>query len=83
LRVCVNLIPQGPSQEAAIMSVFKKCRQHGQVSDLVLSILVKSLTNEQLSKTVGFQTTSGEISIDQIPFEWKCNVRESKRRTRR
>lgn len=78
LRVCINLIPKGPSLESALEAVVRKCCSHGQVSEAFLRLLENSLARERLE--VLFQRNNainGPINIKDIPSKWTCNVKES------
>ena len=83
LRVVINLIPKGASQQSAIISIFNKCCEHQQVNDLILDILVNSVTREQLETVIGYEVGADRITIDQIPSKWKSNAKVSKRDRRR
>ncbi len=72
LRACLKLIPRGPAQESALVSVFKKCREHGQVTEMVLNLLSRSLPSKQVERIVGIEAgANGYISIENIPNEWR------------
>lgn len=72
LRACLNLIPEGPSQESALLLVFRKCRDHGQVTEMILQILSRALSKQQVETIVGINADpSGNISIDSVPTAWK------------
>ena len=72
LRACLKLIPRGPAQESALVSVFKKCREHGQVTEMVLNLLSRSLPSKQVERIVGTETgANGYISIEIIANEWR------------
>lgn len=83
LRVCLNLIPEGESQSSAIMSVFKKCCEYGQVNQLILDIATKSLDDERLSRIMGLEVVNGRVSLSSLPSQWKCNAKETYNRKRR
>ena len=78
LRVCSHLIPDGPDRISAIISVFSKCREHGQVSDLVLQLLANILNREEMEEHIGplARDIDGKWKLDNIPPEWKRNVKE-------
>jgi pentatricopeptide repeat protein len=79
LKACLNLIPKGPSQESALITVFKKCREHGQVTDMILKLLLRTLTPQQVEKIVG---VNGTISIENIPDDWKFKGNSAKKQVR-
>ena len=83
LRVCLNLIPRGTSQQSAITTVFKKCCEHGQVDDKIFDIMVRSIPEEQLEIILGQDSSKGSFSIDRIPEGWKCNVEDMANKSRR
>ena len=83
LRVVLNLIPKGTSQQSAIISIFRKCCDHGQVNFLILDILIKSVTQEQLDEVIGYNIDKDALTINDIPSEWKSNVKETMRDKRR
>lgn len=83
LRVVLNLIPKGDSQQVAIVSVFNKCCEHGQVNDLILDILMNSVSKDRLSKILGNDDEDRIINLHSIPAEWKVNARVTKRDKRR
>jgi len=80
LRVCLNLIPKGPSQRAALGSIFKKCCEHGQVNDLILDIMRNSVPREEMEEIIGQDLGEGRLTVAKIPHEYKCNAKESVRR---
>ena len=83
LRVCLNLIPAGDSQSSAIMSVFKKCCEYGQVNQLILDIATKSLDDEKLTKVMGFDIVRGRVALDELPSEWRRHATSVGNRKRR
>ena len=85
LRVCINLLPEGEPQELAASSIFKKCCSYGQVDNLVLGLLVRSVSNDKFTELTGCKLNdNGGLDINSLPSEWRCNVQvQVKRKSRR
>lgn len=75
-----NLMPPDEKRAAAIQTVFKKCADDGQVSDLFLRRVQSSLNMDQLITLVGNDVISleGRVDINQIPSKWRRNTSEAK-----
>jgi len=73
IKACTNLIPEGPERDASLASVFEKCCQDGQVSDLVLKNLRDGCSRDFFQKLVG-QIEAGRLDTNELPSEWTKNV---------
>ncbi len=63
--------------------MFRKCCAYGQVNELILDILVNSVTKDQLETVIGHEIGTDRITINDIPLEWKSNAKLTKRDARR
>mmetsp|Transcript_27553 Transcript_27553/g.40806 ORF Transcript_27553/g.40806 Transcript_27553/m.40806 type:complete len:94 (-) Transcript_27553:24-305(-) len=71
-RACINLIPNGPSKVSAATSVFRKCRESGQVTEMILQILERSFSLSEVKDILGENLLgAGRVTFDSIPDAWK------------
>jgi predicted hydrolase (HD superfamily) len=84
LRACSNLIPPGPQRDSSLRSVFEKCQQDGQVSDLVLKTLRDACSRELVLSLIGDKTDAmgknGAIDVKLLPLEWSRGVSTKQQR---
>jgi hypothetical protein len=80
LRACINLIPSGPSQIAAATSVFRKCRESSQVTEMIVLILERPFSHSDLQQILGVDLkTEGASNFDCIPDAWKFKEKPQKK----
>uniref|UniRef100_A0A7S2EBP2 Pentacotripeptide-repeat region of PRORP domain-containing protein n=1 Tax=Ditylum brightwellii TaxID=49249 RepID=A0A7S2EBP2_9STRA len=81
LRVCSNLIPSGDSRASSMGTVFRKCCEDGQVNDLIIRQLQRSLTPDQIRGLVKCDIKNVDtLKPTDLPSSWTCNVQEVKRK---
>lgn len=77
LRVCRRLIPDSDNRKKPLVeSVFRQCCKEGQVGESVLSQIYGAAAPELYIELLGEEYGKGVMTIDDIPPEWTCNVRE-------
>lgn len=71
-----NLLPPSTSRSAAVSSIFKRCRETGQVDGLVIKRLQGALTREEMSQLCpeSLVKSEGRINAESIPTEWRQNL---------
>ncbi len=79
---CRNLVGAGTKRDQLIQSVFEECCQRGLVDvKIILEIRRSSpLLRRQLLDDVNL--ADGIIELDDIPYQWRCNVSSSSTRMR-
>jgi hypothetical protein len=82
LKVCENLMPQSDTRRQLVNIVFKKCSKDGQMGKLVFEELKSILTPEHFEEMIGFSSLDKRKNWKNLPFEWRCNVVEGKKRRR-
>lgn len=81
LKACANLIPIDDEMRRTIIEpVFLQCCRDGQVGDLVLRQLRDAAPEDLYHKLLGsVKKSRSNIKIQDLPVEWRCNVRNKKR----
>lgn len=82
LRACINLIPNGPSKVSAATSVFRKCRESGQVTEMILLILERSFSSSEVHAILGVDLGTDKVTFAGIPDAWKF-IEPSQNKARR
>ena len=77
LACCANLIPSDDKRLriTIIEPVFLKCCRDGQVNELVLNQFRLAAPKSLYNKLLGEIAQKNKVRINDIPPEWKCNVR--------
>ncbi len=92
LRCCANLIDDDHRRITVVEPVFLQCVKDGQVGQIVLNQLRHAAPDELYEKLLGkvIQRSSGtstggrdKVRIEDLPSEWRCNVRNEKWKDRR
>ena len=81
LKACHNLIPsdQELRRRTVIEPVFLQCVKDGQVGEMVLKHLRTAAPKDLFQELVGSVTSQGmTVKIEDLPKEWRCNVREER-----
>jgi hypothetical protein len=78
IKACANLLSDDDDMlRVVIEQAFQQCCKDGQVGEMVLSHLRDAapddLYNELMSKVASSGATT--VNIDDLPPEWRCNVR--------
>jgi Pentatricopeptide repeat domain len=82
LKVCANQLPDCSTRQQIVEVLFKKCVRDGQVGNLVLQQL-KTMINEELYMRLIGKPQNADITMEDLPQEWWCNVVEGKGRWKR
>jgi len=82
MRVCSNIIPQGPQRASSMKSVLEKAAETGMVDELVLKILQNSLYKDQLESMLPCKLPAKGLSLSDLPAKWSCNVHKAAQRGR-
>jgi len=82
LKVCANQLPDCSTRQQLVEVLFKKCIRDGQVGNLVLQQLRVMIPDELYVKLLG-RSPNSELSVEDLPHEWWCNVVEGKGRRKR
>ena len=73
IKACANLLHDDEDMRRAIIKrVFRQCCKDGQLGDMVLNYTPRSLQKELLAD---FIHPNGRVSINDLPLEWRRNVR--------
>lgn len=89
LRAVSNLIPTDDElrRRSVVEPVFLQCCKDGQVGEIVLKQLRYAAPDDLYQKLIGDFLVSSKsptrVRIEDIPHEWKCNVRNERRGARR
>ena len=87
LACCANLIPSDDELRriTVIEPVFLQCCKDGQVNELVLNQLRLAAPDDLYGKLLGkvVKSKNGKVSIEDLPQEWRCKVRDEKWKDRR
>ena len=85
LKACANLIPMDAERRRVVVEpVFMQCCKDGQVGEIVLKQLRLAAPDDLYQKLLGDLSQSGStVRIEDLPVEWRCNVRNEKHRKRR
>lgn len=77
IRACANLLHDDEDLRREIIEkTFKQCCQDGQAGDVVLSFLRRAAPGDLYEELLSDFVTSGPvISSEDLPVEWRCNVR--------
>jgi hypothetical protein len=79
LKACANLLPEGDSLRREIIErAFQQCCRDGQVGEMVLNDLRKALPSGLYEEVLAIRSGK-RISVDDLPLEWRCNVRNLRR----
>jgi hypothetical protein len=80
LRACSTLLSSpDPQRQAMVASIFREACAEGRVGKLVLTQVRFGADSEQYRMLVGHDKSIG-VSLDDLPLEWTCNVRENRKR---
>jgi len=84
LKACANLIPMDDERRRVVVEpVFLQCCKDGQVAEIVLKQLRLAAPDDLYQKLLGKISRSGStVKIEDLPVEWRCNVRNEKARYR-
>jgi len=83
LQSCNNLLVPGKNRDELVSSVFKECCQSGLVNIQILVNLRKTLSQSALEDVLeGTTLATGNIQLDDIPWEWRVHAIENKRMER-
>lgn len=82
LKVCANQMPDSHSREQIVEILFRKCCKDGQVGNLVIQQL-KALSSKDLYQKLIGRSFDEDLTIEDLPEEWWCNVVEGKWRRKR
>ena len=82
LRVCANIIPPGEQRVSSMKSVLQQAANQGKVDDLVLKVLQKSLSADDLGSILPCEVTNKILTRKDLPAEWTCNLDAGRRRNR-
>ena len=82
LRVCANIIPPGEQRVSSMKSVLQQAANQGKVDDLVLKVLQKSLSADDLGSILPCEVTNNILTRKDLPAEWTCNLDAGRRRNR-
>ena len=80
LRVCANIIPPGEQRVSSMKSVLQQAANQGKVDDLVLKVLQKSLSADDLGSILPCEVTNKMLTRKDLPAEWTCNLDAGRRR---
>ena len=90
LQCCTNLIPSHDEVRriTLVEPVFLQCCKDGQVNQSVLNQLRQAAPDDLFEKLLGkvVQKKNGalnRVTVEDLPAEWKCNVRNEKWKGRR
>lgn len=90
LQCCANLIPSDDELRriTLVEPVFQQCCRDGQVNHMVLNQLRQAAPDDLFEKLLGeaVQKKNGtlkRVTVEDLPSEWKCNVRNEKWKGRR
>ncbi len=77
---CLNLVAAGTKRDQLVASVFEECCRQGLVDiKIILEIRRSSpMLKNHLLESVGL--ADGIIRMEDIPREWRCNIRHTSRR---
>lgn len=73
-----NLLPEEDSMRRDMIErAFQQCCKDGQVGELVLSHLRKAAPADLYEELLaGFIRSGARLYVEDLPAEWRCNVRE-------
>ena len=75
IKACANLLHDDEEMRRSIIQrVFRQCCKDGQLGAMVLNYTPRNLQQELLADYV--QQPNGRVSIQDLPAEWRRNVRE-------
>lgn len=85
LKACANLIPADDERRRLVVEpVFHQCCQDGQVGEIVLKQLRLAAPEDLYKKLLqGIARPGSHVELDDIPWSWRCNVRDDRGRDRR
>lgn len=73
IRACANLLHDDEKMRRTIIKrVFRQCCKDGQLGRMVLNYTPRSLRKELLADYI---RPNGHVSLDDLPLEWRRNVR--------
>ena len=79
LLACANLLPEDDdaARRDIIERAFQQCCQDGQVGEMVLSHLRKAAPADLYGELLSdFVQSGARISVQDLPPEWRCNLRD-------
>lgn len=83
LKACANLIPSDEERRRVVVEpVFLQCCKDGQVGEMVLDHLRLAAPTDLYNKLLGVKNSSTKVRIEDLPAEWRCNVKNEKWRNR-
>ena len=81
LKACGNLLTDDDEMlRVVIEEAFRQCCKDGQVGEMVLSYLRETAPEDLYRELLAEVEISDSLSIEELPSEWSCNVREENRR---
>ena len=79
LKACANLIPSDEERRRVVVEpVFLQCCKDGQVGEIVLDHLRLAAPADLYNKLLGITNPSTKVRIEDLPKEWRCNVKNEK-----
>jgi hypothetical protein len=82
LKVCAQQMSDSHTRQQIIAVLFKKCCRDGQVGNLVLQQF-QSIASPDLFEEIIGRSIHEDVSMEDLPPEWRRNVVEGKWRRRR
>lgn len=82
LKVCANHMSDCSTRQQVVEVLFKKCALVGQVGNYVIQQL-RIVADEELYYRLVGRSIYEDITLDDLPKDWTCNVVEGKMRRKR
>lgn len=85
LKACANLIPMDDDRRRVVVEpVFLQCCKDGQVGENVLRQLRLAAPEDLYRKLLsGVRQSGAYVTLEDIPEEWRCNVKDDRNRRRK
>ena len=80
IKACANLLPKDDDMRRVIIErAFRQCCKDGQVGDMVLTHLRRAAPADLYEELLA-DCSGAVITVQDLPLEWRCNVKKAERR---
>lgn len=80
MKACANLLRDDDEMRREVIErAFQQCCKDGQVGEMVLAYLRQAAPPDLYKKLLANFIRSGTISVEDLPQEWRCNVKNKER----
>jgi len=76
LKCTANLVPPGRVRVEMALQLFESCCREGLVGDLAWNEVRRAVPANELQDRLGLSRSVGDLRLQDLPRDWRCNVRD-------